>query len=402
MNAIIIGGGVAGAAAALALHRAGVETAVYEARPTPSDGVGAWLTLAVNGVAVLRELGVRPLAGIPTPGMQLGLGDGTALTEFPMGEGTMSVRRTELYGALLDAVREAGIPIHYGRRIVGLDTTDSSATAHFADGATATGSLLVGADGIGSTVRSLLDPRAPKARYLGLLNTGGFASGIEVPTPPGLMHMMFGRDTFFSWLASDDGDVWWFANPARRREPDRAELAGISGEAWRSTLLDLVRRDDPVATRVLEASDDLLPAWPMYDFPRVPVWHRGAAVLIGDAAHAASPSSGQGASMALEDGLALGLLLAEAGAGGGTGMTGTTGPRAGIPAALARYEALRRPRVERVIAQGKASSSGKAPGAFRPVRDAMLRAYFSKPRATTDTAWLWEYRVADAVAGARA
>ncbi|ANJ27754.1 FAD-dependent oxidoreductase [Agromyces aureus] len=393
MNAIIIGGGVAGAAAALALHRAGIESAVYEARPTPSDGVGAWLTLAVNGVAVLRELGVRPLAGIPTSRMQLGLGDGTALTSFPMGEGTMSVRRTELYGALLDAVRKAGIPIHHGRRIVGLETTDASATARFADGTSASGSLLVGADGIGSTVRSLLDPRAPKARYLGLLNTGGFASGVEVPTEPGLMHMMFGRDTFFSWLASGDGDVWWFANPAERREPDRAQLAGISGETWRSRLLDLVRRDDPVATRVLEASDPIHPAWPMYDFPRVPVWHRGAAVLIGDAAHAASPSSGQGASMALEDGLALGLLLAD---------RGPTGSTTGVTAALDRYEALRRPRVERVIAQGKASSSGKAPGAFRPVRDAFLRAYFGKPRATTDTAWLWEYRIADAVNAGRA
>ncbi|MFF2369968.1 FAD-dependent oxidoreductase [Agromyces sp. NPDC058110] len=394
MDAIIIGGGVAGAAAALALHRAGIETAVHEARPTPSDGVGAWLTLAVNGVSVLHDLGVRPLTGIETPRMRLGLGDGTALTDFPMGEGTMSVRRTELYGALLEAVHAAGIPVHYGRRIVDLDTTDRATTVRFADGSTAAAALVVGADGIGSTVRRLIDPRSPKARYLGLLNTGGFARDVDVPTEPGTMHMMFGRDTFFSWLASGDGEVWWFANPARRREPDRTELAGISGEAWRRTLLDLVRRDDPVATRVLEASEPILPAWPMYDFPRVPVWHRGTTVLIGDAAHAASPSSGQGASMALEDGLALGLLMAEAGGSAAGGSSGASP----VPAVLARYEALRRPRVERVIAQGKASSSGKAPGAFRPVRDAMLRAYFSKPRATTDTAWLWEYRVAESVA----
>lgn len=385
MTAIIIGGGIAGTATALALHRAGIESAIYESRPTASTGVGSFLTLAVNGVAVLDELGVRPLASIPTPRMRLALGNGDVLTEFPMGEGTLSVRRSELYDALLEAVADAGIPVHYSKQIVDLETSPTGSTAHFADGTSASGSLLVGADGIGSRVRSLLDPRAPRARYLGLLNTGGFSSGVEVPTEPGVMHMMFGRDTFFSWLASGDGEVWWFANPAERHEPDRARLAEMTSEYWRSRLLDLVHRDDPVATRVLEASDEITPAWAMHDFPDVPVWHRGSAVVVGDAAHAASPSSGQGASMALEDGLALGMLVA-----------GT--PDA--PTVLARFEALRRPRVDRVIAQGKASSAGKAPGPFRPLRDAMLRWYFGKPRPATDTAWLWDYRVADDVRGA--
>lgn len=270
--------------------------------------------------------------------------------------------------------------MHYSKQLVELDA--DRAVARFADGTTAAGSLLVGADGIGSRVRALLDSRAPRARYLGLLNTGGFSSGVDVPTPPGVMHMMFGRDTFFSWLASGDGEVWWFANPAERREPDRAALAATTGEAWRRRLIDLVHRDDPVATRVLEATDEILPAWPMYDFPRVPVWRRGSTVIVGDAAHAASPSSGQGASMALEDGLALGMLVASS---------------PDVPTALARFESVRRPRVEKVIAQGKASSSGKAPGAFRPVRDAMLRWYFGKPRAATDTAWLWDYRVTDEI-----
>jgi FAD-dependent urate hydroxylase len=387
MNALIIGGGIAGAAAALALHRSGMDVAVYEARPPASDGVGAFLTLAVNGVNVLRELGVRPLGGIPTPRMALALGDGRVLTEFPMGDGTLSVRRTELAEALTEAVRDAGIPLHYDRRIVGLDTDERGATAHFADGSTASGSLLVGADGIGSRVRALLDPRAPRARYLGLLNTGGFAHGVDVPSAPGTMHMMFGHDTFFSWLAGDDGEVWWFANPAERREPDRARLAQLTDAHWRARLRDLLRHDDPIAARVLDASDEILPAWPQYDLPRVPVWRRGSAVIIGDAAHAASPSSGQGASMALEDGLALGLL-----AGGSRS----------IPVVLERFEALRRPRVEKVIRQGKASSSGKAPGAFRPMRDAMLRWYFSKPRKAMDTTWLWDYDVSAAARAAAA
>lgn len=384
MEAVIVGAGIAGAATALALHRSGIGSALYESRPAPSGGIGSFLTLAVNGVAVLDELGVRPLRGIATSHLQLGLGDGSILTRFPMGDGTLSVRRPEVYAALLEAVDAAGIPVHYGRRLVDLETTERSATARFADGSTVEADLLVGADGIGSRVRTLLDARAPRARFLGLLNTGGFSSGVEVPTEPGVMHMMFGRDTFFSWLSSGDGEVWWFANPAVRREPDRAELARLTGDDWRDSLLALVRRDDPVATRVLEAAVEITPAWPMHDFPRVPVWRRGVGVLVGDAAHAASPSSGQGASMALEDGLALGMLL---------------GAGRDVPSSLARFEELRRPRVEKVIAQGKASSAGKAPGAIRPLRDAMLRWYFSRPRPATDTAWLWEYRVADDVRG---
>lgn len=394
MRALIIGGGIAGCAAAIALHRQGIDVEVFEAREGSSDGTGAFLTLAVNGVRVLERIGVAAadVGGIPTSGMRISLGDGEPLTEFPLGDGTLTVRRADLYRELRRTVEGLGLSIRYGRRLTDLDEREDGVTAQFDDRSSASGDVLIGADGLGSRVRSLLDPRAPRARYLGLLNTGGFASGLDVPGRAGRMEMVFGRRTFFSYLPGPDGEVWWFANPSARHEPDRHDPGATGLEEWRARVLELVRGDTPMLARMVTATepDQLFSPWPMHDFPRVPVWRSDRAVLVGDAAHAASPSSGQGASMALEDAAGLAVLLGRVSAA----ERASEGGAEGIADALERYELLRRPRVERVIAQGRRSSSGKAPGPLGSrLRDAFMKRYFAKPRPATDQSWLWDYDV---------
>jgi 2-polyprenyl-6-methoxyphenol hydroxylase-like FAD-dependent oxidoreductase len=117
--------------------------------------------------------------------------------------------------------------------------------------------------------------------------------------------------------------------------------------------------------------------------PRVPVWHRDRMIIIGDAAHAASPTSGQGASMAIEDGVELARCLGD----------NSDDPEA----AFAAYERLRRERVERVVAFGAERNASKMPGPFgRLVRDLVLPTIFkrhSSPKAMQQLAWLFDHHI---------
>jgi FAD-dependent urate hydroxylase len=387
MKALIIGGGIAGAANALGLHKAGIDCELYEARDRHSDGTGAFLTLAVNGISTLRMLGldVAAVPGIDTPRMQIALGDGQQLAAFPLGpilaDGTVTrtVKRSDLYTALRERVAELGIPISYGKKLVDATTARSMVTARFEDATTASGDLLIGADGLHSRVRSIIDPKAPSPRYLGILNAGGYAHGIDAPEAHETMQMIFGKKTFFSYLEDDADNIWWFANPPMAKEPRRGELSAIPEETWRSTLRALVDDDAGRATAIIDASSELFAPWPTHDFPTVPTWHRNNMIIVGDAAHAASPSSGQGASMAIEDAAVLALALRDS---------------ADIPTALATYETLRRPRTSRVVAQGKRNGTGNTPGPFgRTIRDFFLKRIFAKPPKNERQGWLYEYPI---------
>jgi FAD-dependent urate hydroxylase len=228
-TALIAGGGIAGTVAALALHRAGWSPTVYEARTADADEAGAWLTVAVNGLTALRALDLDPdrvlAGGYPTPDMALTNGAGRRLAVLPLGgpaaDGTTTttIRRDGLYAALRAAAVDRGIPIEYGRRLRDVRHRAGGVTVTFEDGATAGGDLLIGADGLRSRTRKILNPDGPAPSYRGLLNGGGFTDRPvdgDLDRTAGRMHMMFGRRAFFGWVIAPDGSVWWFANPARR------------------------------------------------------------------------------------------------------------------------------------------------------------------------------------------
>lgn len=181
--------------------------------------------------------------------------------------------------------------------------TGAGVRAEFDDGSEAFGDLLVGCDGVHSTVRRLIDPTAPAPSYAGLINTGGYASGVSVDTEPGSYEMIFGKRAFFGYLKADDGQVWWFSNVPRRDEPARGELAAVSGEEWRRRMLELYAEDAGPAVSLIEATPEIMPMTAIHSIPHLPRWHNDRMIVVGDAAHAPSPSSGQGASLAIEDGV---------------------------------------------------------------------------------------------------
>lgn len=268
-KALIIGGGMAGPVTGMALRQAGIDSTVYEAYDRTAEGVGAFLTLAVNGMAALSVLGLTDLVrgkGFDTPSMVAEM-DGRQLAELSFGEplpdGTrnQTITRADLYGVLRDEAVRRGVPIEYGKRLVSAESTPDGVLARFADGSTARGDLLIGADGLRSATRRIIDPKAPAPRYVPLLNAGGYAHGVTLPGDPGVMHMFFGRRCFFGYVTRQEGEVWWFANPPQPTELAPADLAAITPEQWRAKLRDLFAGDDFPALDVIDATAQIFSGW---------------------------------------------------------------------------------------------------------------------------------------------
>lgn len=384
-TALVIGGGIAGPVAAMALQKAGIEATVFEAYDGAADGAGGGLTVASNGQFALDAIGAGDVVrgiGTPIAGIELRTWKGRTLGEFgtlPGLPANQFVWRSDLYRALYDEAARRGIRIEHGKRLVGAEETGDAVTAVFADGTKAGADVLIGADGIRSTVRSLIDPQAPGPRYTGLVSFGARVTGSGLAPTGGRMLMTFGKRAFFGHVVFDDGTAVWFANLPRQEPMTMAEARAVPAGAWREVLRDAFTGDRCPAVELLDRTDpaDLIITGPSENMPAVPVWSRGRMVLIGDSAHAASSSSGQGASLAAESAVELARCLRD------------------LPhrEAFATYERLRRDRVEKVIAEANKTNASKAPGAVgRVVRDMLLPVVFklSKPEKM---AWQFNHRI---------
>jgi 2-polyprenyl-6-methoxyphenol hydroxylase-like FAD-dependent oxidoreductase len=396
VHALVVGGGIAGTTTAIALAKAGIDATVHEAHDRDSEGVGGWLTLASNGIDALATLGLGAEVtahGHPTRTMRLSNHTGRVLAEFPMaperpdGLKVHTVRRCDLHRVLRAAATARAIPVRFGKRLV--DATPrpgGGVIARFADGDHVEADLLVGADGLRSAVRTIIDPAAPAARYTGLLNTGGYATGATLPprfrADPGVIEFCFGRNCFLGYTLAPDSSIWWFANPAARQKLGRAELAAISEDDWRRRLHALFAGDELPAATLVDGSAHIFAGWNTYDFPTVRTWHRDDMIIVGDAAHAASPASGQGASMAIEDAVTLARCLRDS---------------TSVPAAFAGYESLRRARVEKVVEQGRRNGTGKTAGPIaRVIRDRVIMPMVASRAARTGASpseWLFGHHI---------
>ncbi len=386
-RALIIGGGVAGPAAALALRRIGIEAAIYEARPAAMDDAGAFLNLAPNGINALKTLGVDGrLEGFPSQGIRFYNRRGKPIGAIDSrdeaaryGAQNRMVKRGWLHKALREAAQEAGIPFEFGKRLAAVEEDGSGQVlAHFEDGSTAQGDLLIGADGLHSRTRQHLLPYGPQPVYTEMVDCGGFSHLPASALPePNVQHMVFGKRAFFGYIVRPDGEVWWFSNVSWPKPPGRGELNALSSDEWRARLLDLHGDDPAPIPAIIEATPGALGRWAVYDLPPLPTWHGGPVVLVGDAAHAISPHVGQGASLALEDVLVLAQSLREY-------------PSA--TQAFAAYEQRRRTRVETLVKQARRTGDRKIPHPiFGWFLERMLP-YFLQHGADS-LAWVYSYRV---------
>jgi 2-polyprenyl-6-methoxyphenol hydroxylase-like FAD-dependent oxidoreductase len=358
---LIIGAGIAGPVVAMFLQRLGIELTIFEARPEPNDRAGAFLNLAPNGLAVLESLGIRnaiAAQGTPTTSIVFQNHRGKRLGDLP--ETTVLLKRGVLNRGLREAVGRHGVPVQFGKRLMGIETpARGGVVARFEDGTEVQGDFLVGCDGIHSRTRRSLFPNAPEPKYTGIIDSGAITMAPSIGAADGVMRMTFGRHGFFGYQVVPSGEVFWFHNSELAVEPDRVELQAVPAAEWRQRLLD-IHRDDPAPIQeIIRSTPGTIERWPVYDLASLPSWRKGPVCLIGDAAHAMSPHVGQGASLALEDAIELGRCVRDI-------------PR--VEHAFAAFERIRRGRVEKLVREARRTGNRKAASnpVTRAIRDLVL------------------------------
>jgi salicylate hydroxylase len=343
LGVLITGGGIGGLTASLALRNEGFATTVFEAAPDFSE-LGVAVILGPNGMKSLRALGRRIFEavveqGSPTrkystarlidpSGRSVGPGaaqsDEVDLVDL-FGAPQVTIRRNRLHKILLDAHEDKGV--HSSRRLVGFDEAQGAVRARFADGSREAGQLLVGADGINSTVRAVLHG-AEESRYTGWASIRAIIPRYRLPAGYEAGVQIVDGDAFVIVMPIDGGDCYLTTSwPVEENTWPRDPLL-----AWEG----VIRRVDGwfIAEDALRAADaSTVVAREVRDLAPIPLWSKGRVTLAGDAAHAMSNNWGQGANSAMEDGLVLARCLAEI-------------PDVG--AALNAYDTLRIPRTTRI------------------------------------------------------
>jgi 2-polyprenyl-6-methoxyphenol hydroxylase-like FAD-dependent oxidoreductase len=394
LRVVIVGGGVAGPALAIALAKTGrpIVTTILEATQ-PDHDIGTYFTLQDNGVAALKTLGAYEavaLEGYETKRALMYNDRGAVLADINF-SGSITVRRSRVNCILSEQATAAGCSVRYGARVARIEEDNREGAvdpvvAVLDDGERVGCDVLVGADGIRSSVRAVIDAAAPKGgSYTGLLNHAG-----EGPVPAGLeiaperWHMFFGRQAFFLYHLTTRGTVLWGINEPSAEMMTRERRSAKTEDEWREHFVGLFEGDNGPMQAIIRGSKVDLAGDNTCDMESVGTWSRGRLVLMGDAVHAPSPTSGQGGSMALEDALVLAMCLRD-----------HAGANFENPSrAFAAYEANRRERVEKIVANGRKMSQSKMPGAIgRRIRDLMMPLLFKLVDFEKKGAWITQARI---------
>lgn len=326
----IVGGGIGGVAAGLALHQAGIQATVYERAPELRE-VGAGMMLWPNATRVLKQLGVLDRIARhsgPNETFLVRASDGDILMNIALGQfdvPALCTRRSDLLAGLLAELPPERIKL--GHELTGLEQTARGVRLSFARGASAEHDAVIGADGIRSLVRTQLFGKI-KPVYRGYTVWRGVANYGGGAVPAGLNSETWGRGHRFGILNTGHDRFTWYAtaNGAEHRADSsqgrQAELVRMFAD-WHEPVPDLI-----AAT----PADEILKN-PAYDLPPLRRWGSGRVTLLGDAAHPCTPNLGQGGCMALEDALVLAKCFSRA---------------ASIEGALRRYESMRRPRTRHI------------------------------------------------------
>jgi 2-polyprenyl-6-methoxyphenol hydroxylase-like FAD-dependent oxidoreductase len=335
MRVLIIGGGIGGLAAAIALRNAGHEVHVFERAPALKE-VGAGIALWANAIKALDKLGVGAMirtislpdlnGGIRTAHGSLLAGAATGELEQRFGAPTLVMHRADLLNTLLMAFdRDL---VYLNAECVGYHADQHCVTAQFADGRQMDGDVLIGADGIRSAIRAQMLPDA-RPRYAGYTAWRAVAT-FDHAKAGDKWGESWGRGARFGIAPLKNGQVYWFAvlntPEGTHDEPTQGKqkLLSVFG-AWHK----------PVGALIEAADDAAILRNDIYDLAPLPKWTENRVALLGDAAHATTPNLGQGACQALEDAVVLGQCLTS---------------HADIAHALGNYESQRMTRANRVVA----------------------------------------------------
>jgi salicylate hydroxylase len=373
LRAVVVGGGLGGIAAAVALVQAGIDVQVHEQAQQLAE-VGAGVSLAPNGLRMLKRLGVGEgiaRAGARYAAAQLRLSDGRAVRhepyQFAVPGQNVGIHRADLLALLAGQLPPGAV--RTGHRCTGFRQDAGRATAVFTDGTTATADVVIGADGIHSVLQGFVVAPAEPV-FSGVVAYRGLVPCLP-EYPAGTMRMWVGEGRHFLVFPVRAGQL---LNYVGFVPSETAVRESWSAPADPVALAAHFEGWDPVIGQVIAAISGPGGSgfqWGMYDRMPLPRWSSGRLTLLGDAAHPMLPHLGQGVNQALEDAVALATLL------------GALTSPAGVPRALAAYEGLRRDRTARVQMGSRRQGAG----------------WDSSGSQLVDRRWIYEYDVwAEAVA----
>ncbi|GAB3113217.1 FAD-dependent monooxygenase [Streptomyces calidiresistens] len=382
MHILVAGGGIGGLAAALAQVRAGHRVTVLEGRPGFTE-IGAGIQLAPNAFRALEDLGVR--AGVTEradfiDALRFMNGvTGEQITTMPLtgayrarfGNPYAVVHRGDLHRVLLDGCREAGVELLSGQRVTHYTRRGARVVAHTAAGTRFTADVLLGADGLRSSVREQLVGDGPP-RVSGHTIHRSVIPMSEVPRALRARAVTLWAGPAWHFVHYPIGGGAYLNLAATRDNRAVEELTGVPADRARVCAEFNQLADE--ARRLLELGRDWR-TWVLCDRDPVDTWVDGRVALLGDAAHPMLQYAAQGACMALEDAVTLGSLLrcdAE-----------------DVPQRLEKYNAVRRERTARttLTARWMGAELYHPAGARAADRDALLAGY-STARLYDAVAWL--------------
>ncbi|HEY4466040.1 MAG TPA: FAD-dependent monooxygenase [Streptosporangiaceae bacterium] len=365
LRALVVGGGIGGTAAAVALTRAGIAVQVYEQAARLTE-VGAGVSLAPNGLRMLERLGVGEgvaRLGARHVATQLRLRDGQPAhhepDQFARPSRNVGIHRADLLALLVEQLPPG--TVRTGHRCTGLRQDADRAIATFANGATATADVVIGADGIHSVLQGfVVEPAEPV--FSGVVAYRGLVPRFDA-YPAGTMRMWVGEGQHFLAFPVRAGQLLNYVGFVPSAISVR-ESWSAAGDA--AALAAHFAGWDPLIGEIITAITGPGGSgfqWGMYDRAPLRRWTDGRLTLLGDAAHPMLPHLGQGVNQALEDAVALATLLGAA-----------SGP-ADVPRALGLYEELRRERTARVQLGSRRNGAG----------------YDSSGSQLTDRRWIYAY-----------
>ncbi len=342
LRAAVVGGGIGELAAACSLRRRGIEVTVFEQAETLGE-IGAGLTIFPNSLRQLERMGLgEALAAVGAKigdGSQYYRADGTVVgsittTDSSGWNGVYGMHRADLLNVLAASLPSGAI--RTGHRCAEFEQDTVAARLKFANGETAEADIVIAADGIHSVLQKhVVEPQPPE--YSGVRAYRGLISREKLPGWPERVHQVWmGDGKHFMAYPVRSGRLLNYVGFVPTKDAtteswsalgNRDELAA-SFDGW-----------DPRVVRLLEAVETCF-WWGLYDRRPLESWTNGRLVLLGDAAHAMLPHIGQGANQAIEDGVALSVLLEER-------------DPAEVPDIVKQYEKMRRVRTDVVQAEAR-------------------------------------------------
>lgn len=329
----VVGAGVGGLTAAIALDRAGVDVTVVDPAPhVDALALGSGIHLWSNALQALDRIGLADdiaSLGNPIETHRYLRADQSAMGIFDVGSAsaahgapTVGLSRPVLHRRLVEAL--GAERIRFGAAVTAVEQDDTSATVTLSDGSRIPGDAVVGADGVSSTVRAAVTGSPAPLRYSGLTSWRGLCGYGHPALDKQAMQIYWGRGLRMVMYQVSGGLLYWLAlvkAPPRGTDPVGGARAAARAhfDGWPEFMRGAIdATEEPIVHRA-----DILRMSPTRR------WGRGRITLLGDAIHAMTPDVAQGACQAIEDGVALGIAV---------------GGDRDLPAALRRYEKVRRSR----------------------------------------------------------